>query len=284
MRIDSYLTKKHPGYSRSYFQYLIDNGAVLVSGKKVKKKHLVTSDDDIKVDFLETLEISVAPEDIPLNVLYEDGDIIVINKPINMVVHPAPGSPNHTLVNALVYHCQLQTQEDPLRPGIVHRLDKDTSGIIIAAKTTKAHRRLVEMFANREVKKEYLALSVGKPSHLEVNAPIARHPGDRKKMAIIEDGKSAFTSFEILESKGELTLLKARPITGRTHQIRVHLKSVNAPILGDQKYGSISVNKRYKASHQYLHSYSVEFDHPITNEPMKVTTSLPDFALKFLEQ
>ena len=190
-----------------------------------------------------------------------------------MVTHPAPGHPSKTFANALLYHCKgLEQTGDPMRPGIVHRLDKDTSGVLIAAKTAKTHAKLTELFANRQIQKTYLAITTSKPNAQAVNAPIGRHPVHRKKMAICENGKAAITHFEILDQKNHLYLIQCRPITGRTHQIRVHLKSINAPVLGDALYGPKTTLSRH-----YLHAHTLDFIHPITSNPLRLKAPCQDF-------
>ncbi len=237
-RIDKLLADHFPLFSRTYFQRLLEGGFILLNGHSVKKRIIPEIGDEIEVCFQLPLESTLTPEAIPLDIIYEDETLIAINKPPGMVVHPAPGHPNGTFVNALLGHCkELAPNGDPLRPGIVHRLDKDTSGILIAAKTSLAHQKLVEAFASRQVKKTYLAICVGKPPNTLLSAPIGRHPVNRKEMAVIpEKGKEAISEIQVLAFDEKLSLVIVRPKTGRTHQIRVHLRSVNHPIVADSLY------------------------------------------------
>ncbi|MCI5052414.1 MAG: RluA family pseudouridine synthase [Simkaniaceae bacterium] len=279
-RLDRILPGKFPERSRAYFQFLIESGAVSVNGKSVKKRMKLTSGDQVEIDFIEPPEMTLEPEPIPLLIIYEDAHIIAIDKPLSMVVHPAPGSPSGTLVNALLHHCNLS--EDPVRPGIVHRLDKDTSGLIVAAKTPQAHQNLSEQFANREVKKTYLAITVGSPRDSHIISQVGRHPIHRQKMAILQEGgKRAETYFERLKTDNHLSLVRARPVTGRTHQIRVHAKELGAPILGDPVYGPKHLNEKYHVHEQLLHSESLTFSHPTTGEEMALKTAYPERFSKF---
>lgn len=280
LRLDILLTNFFTGYSRTYFQFLIENEKVLLNGKPVKKKDKANINDQIEVFFLQTPEISLEPQNIPLDILYEDEHILAINKPSGMVVHPAVGHYQNTFVNALIFHCKNlkeNFEKDTVRPGIVHRLDKDTSGILIAAKNDFAHRKLVDMFASRDLKKIYLAICLGNPKQGLIDIPIGRHPQDRKQMqAAPNQRKNAIT--EVINTQpinNELSLLELHPLTGRTHQLRVHLKYINCPILGDQLYGSPKINQKYEAPRQYLHAKSLEFLHPITKENLKIEAPLP---------
>ncbi|MFS8563652.1 MAG: RluA family pseudouridine synthase [Rhabdochlamydiaceae bacterium] len=202
VRLDKFLASHFPDYSRSYFQYLIENGFVLVNGEKLKKREIPLPGDEIEVCFQLTPELSLEPENIPLDILFEDEHLIAVNKPIGMVVHPAPGSPNHTFVNALLYHCKTLPDSGNLRPGIVHRLDKDTSGVLIAAKTHEAHQKLVSMFCDRTIHKKYIAVCLGNPGTLEISAPIKRHPTRRQEMAVSSEGKIAISRVKTLASDG----------------------------------------------------------------------------------
>lgn len=270
-RLDKLLATRFPAHSRTYFQHLIDIGAVLLNGELAKKRTLPEEGDEIEVCFQATPEASIAPEDIPLDILYEDEYLLAVNKPPGMVVHPAPGHWSGTFVNALLGHCQnIAPGDDPLRPGIVHRLDKDTSGVLIAAKTTLAHQKLIEMFSSRRVEKMYLAICRGKPRSGAVNLPIGRHPVHRKEMTILPDGREAITEFQVLACNDRNSLVLARPRTGRTHQIRVHLKHLGCPIVGDALYGSDKESDR-----QLLHAYRLSLTHPITQAPLSFTAPLP---------
>lgn len=287
-RLDKFLAESFPSYSRSYFQYLLETGCVLVNGKKMKKRERPKAGDEIEILFSLTPELSLEPEEIPLDILYEDTDILVINKPQGMVVHPAPGHPNGTFVNGLIYHCKnLEKKEDDIRPGIVHRLDKDTSGILIAAKTTKAHQNLVEMFAQRQIQKTYVAICIGQPENGLIDAPIGRHPVRRKEMCVsLETGKEALSLCTVLDSKThqshKLSLVEIQLITGRTHQIRVHLEHKKAPILGDPVYGISSINEKYDLDKQLLHARQVAFLHPITKVPLNLQAPFPQEMQKMI--
>ena len=273
-RIDKLLAETYPDFSRTYFQKLISDGFVLLNGKIVKKRIAPEVGDEIEVCFQITPESQVEPEEIPLDILFEDDFIIAVNKPAGMVVHPAPGHPNGTFVNALLGHCRgLKAQfNDTLRPGIVHRLDRDTSGVLIAAKTVPAHQKLVEMFSARLVEKQYLAICLGRPPNMTIDAPIGRHPTQRQEMAVVPDhGKDASTRIEVLAFNAEISLVKASPKTGRTHQIRVHLRHIGHPIIGDSLYG----NDLFKAERQLLHAYRLNLAHPITGEPLSFLAPIP---------
>jgi len=283
-RLDKLLSEKFKSNSRTYFQYLIENGSVLVNNKKVKKRFIPKIGDEIEIFFQALPDISLKAENIPLDIIYEDEYIIAINKKANMVVHPAVGNWSNTFVNALLYHCKdLIYENSDIRPGIVHRLDKNTTGVLIAAKTTKAQQNLIEQFKNREIKKKYLAITINKPKNQVISAPIARHKIKRKEMAIVENGKEAITEIKILKSNDKISLIEATPKTGRTHQIRVHLKHIMCPILGDEIYGSKSHNNNYKTSSQLLHAYSIEFLHPITNTNLKITAPIDQNLKKFID-
>jgi 23S rRNA pseudouridine1911/1915/1917 synthase len=279
IRLDKLLVLRYPNHSRTYFQYLIEEGFVLLNGERVKKRTLPEEGDEIEVCFQLTPEISLEPEDIPLDIIYEDQHILVVNKPAGMVVHPAPGHWSGTFVNALLGYCKQLPTTDPLRPGIVHRLDKDTSGLLVAAKTLEAHQKLIEKFANRTMEKTYLAICVGKPQAGIISAPIGRHPINRKEMAVISDGKEAITDVQNVAVGSKLSLALLKPKTGRTHQIRVHLKHLGTPILGDQVYGTAGVAKR-----QMLHAYRLNFTHPVTGIPLCLCAPIPDDMKHWMQQ
>ena len=288
IRLDAMLATHYKEHSRSYFQYLIDQGAVLVNGSPVKKRTKPKADDEIEVCFLLTPEIDLTPEDIPLDILFEDEHLLAINKPAGMVVHPAPGHPSKTFVNALLYHCStLPHESGDLRPGIVHRLDKETTGILLAAKTTQAHQRLVSLFSQRAIKKRYVALCMGNPGDRLINAPIARHRIRRKEMCVdSERGKEALTRVQVLAHTGNFSLVEVDLMTGRTHQIRVHMKHIGSPILGDPTYGPAALNKKLGLARQLLHAQHLFFKHPLTNKPLELSAPLPkemNIALKKFE-
>jgi 23S rRNA pseudouridine1911/1915/1917 synthase len=275
-RLDRLLSQQFPAYSRTYFQYLIEQGFVLVNGLPIKKKDKPKTGDEIEVCFQLTPEISLEPENIPLDILYEDDHLLAINKPAGMVTHPAPGHYTATFVHGLLYHCKTLPNADTLRPGIVHRLDKDTSGILLAAKTSEAHQKLVEMFCERKLEKTYLAICVGTPGNGTIEAPIKRHPTRRKEMAVDPTGKPATSITKVLRFDGKLSLVEVQLITGRTHQIRVHLKHKGAPVLGDPVYGAPGWNKKYGTLRQMLHAYHLTFCHPVTGVKIDLTAPMPE--------
>ena len=284
-RLDKLLSKHFPDHSRTYFQKLIDDGQVLVNGLPVKKHYKPEKDDHIEVEFQKPPLLDVIPEPIALDILYEDEHILAVNKPAGMVVHPGAGVTVGTFANGLLHHCaELDTSEfEPLRPGIVHRLDKDTSGVLIAAKTRLAHQKLSEQFSNRKVKKRYLAVCYGTPPEGLYSAPICRHRIKRTEMHVEEGGKEAISSFKVLAKKGELSLVDVEILTGRTHQIRVHLSSLRCPVLGDPVYGSEGINKKYKIHSQLLHASELTIIHPITGAALKITCSPPSTMKNFIE-
>ncbi len=284
-RLDKLLSLHFPGHSRTYFQYLIDQQSVLVNGECLKKRHLLKAGDEVDVSFLLTPEISLEPQNIALDVLFEDEHLIAVNKPAGMVVHPAPGHPDKTFVNALLYHCRSLNVTDPVRPGIVHRLDKDTSGVLLAAKTAEAHAKLVELFAARRMHKDYLAVCVGTPREGLIDAPIRRHPTQRKEMAVcFEQGKEAKSRCQVLGKNGQLSLVQIQLLTGRTHQIRVHLKHIGAPVLGDAVYGNAGANKKFGVARQLLHASRLQFQHPIANFSLEICAPLPNDLLLYTNE
>lgn len=275
VRLDRILSNRFPDYSRTYFQGLIEEELVLVNGKPTKKRIKPKEFDEVEVEFACTKEIDLSPEPIPLDVLYEDDHLLVVNKPAGMVVHPAPGHPTKTFVNALLYHCQ-NLEMGGERPGIVHRLDKDTSGALVAAKNEMIHRKLVALFASRQVNKEYLCIVVGNPGNCRVDKSVGRHPKKRQQMAVdVPNGRNAVTDITTIRTEGQFSLVQASPTTGRTHQIRVHLKSLQAPILGDQVYGISSMNEKLGVQRQLLHAHQLCFTHPVTAKPVQVRAPLP---------
>ena len=276
-RIDKLLASKFSHYSRTYFQHLIEIGCVLLNGQPIKKRICPELGDEIEICFQAIEGPSLQAENIPLDILFEDEHIIAINKKCGMVTHPAPGHYSGTFVNALLYHCQnLSPGSDPLRPGIVHRLDKETTGVLIAAKTMTAHQKLIELFSSRKMAKTYLSICLGHPANGQISAPIGRHPFNRKEMAVIETGKEAISHITTLATSQDLSLVMIKPKTGRTHQIRVHLKHVGCPILGDNTYGNTSLNERFETQRVYLHAYRLEFIHPITLEKMLIQAPIPE--------
>jgi len=269
--------------SRTYFQYLISEHKVLLNGVPVKKRIKPKSGDEIEIEYVLTPELTLSPENIPLKILFEDDALLVVDKPAGMVVHPAPGNWTGTFVNALLFHCQgllanpSSSSSQEWRPGIVHRLDKDTSGLLIAAKTSRAQQRLMDMFAERKIYKEYLAICIGNLNEGVIDAPIGRHPIQRKLMAVVEEGgRNALTEYRALASNGKLSLVRVVIATGRTHQIRVHMKYRGAPVLGDPVYGNPSWNAKYRLNRQMLHAYRLRFDHPLTGESLAFEAEIPE--------
>ena len=278
-RLDAYLSVKNIDISRTMIQKLIDEENVLVNNKKTKSSYKIIEGDRILLQEVEPKEISLKAEDIPLEIIYEDKDIIVVNKPKGLVVHPANGNPDGTLVNAIMAICKdsLSGIGGEIRPGIVHRLDKDTSGIIIIAKNDQSHINLSEQIKNREVKKTYIALVRGivKENEATINMPIGRSTKDRKKMAVVRNGKNAITHIKVLERFDNYTLLQVNIETGRTHQIRVHLSEIGYPVVGDYTYSN--GKNEFGIIGQCLHAKSLKFKHPITNKEMYLEAELPDY-------
>ena len=295
-RLDIFLRSKFPAVSRGAMQRLIEQGHIRVNGKTVKPTHSPHAGEKIEIHFPEPKPATAQPEEIPLDVLFEDKSLLVVNKPAGLVVHPAAGHEEHTLVNALLHHCQgsLSGIGGVARPGIVHRLDKETSGCLVVAKNDETHIALSEQFANRIVKKVYHAIVCGEvPRDAgEIHAAIARHPTHRKRMAVQDDsdGRAAHTSYRVLEKLKCATYVEVQIHTGRTHQIRVHFQHLGHPVVGDDTYGSTK-NKRLKELANYaaprvlLHAKNLNFIHPRTQKPLKVSAPLPDdfkLALKLL--
>lgn len=284
-RIDSYLANKTE-LSRATIQRLIKEEKALVNGKKTKVSYKVQLNDSIDIEEEKPKEIDIKAQDIPVDVLYEDNDIIVINKPKGMVVHPANGNPDGTLVNAVMAICKdsLSGIGGEIRPGIVHRLDKDTSGVIIVAKNDKAHINLSEQIKNHEVEKTYIALVKGfvKENEATIDMPIARSKKDRKKMAVDKDGKNAVTHFKVMERFGDCTLLEVKIETGRTHQIRVHLSHIGYPVVGDEVYSN--GKNKWGIKGQCLHAKSLKFKHPITDKEMFVEAPMPEYFENLLKE
>lgn len=283
-RLDKILAVRFSGrYSRTYFQHLIEENLVLLNGEPVKKRIKPSPKDEVEVQFALTPEMGIFPEAIPLDILYEDEAILIVNKPVGMVVHPAPGNWSGTFAHALLHHCQTLRAENTLRPGIVHRLDKDTSGLLVAAKTIGAQQKLIEMFAARQIYKEYLAICVGNPGSVTIDVPIGRDPHLRKQMAVVESGRHALTHAYTLATAHNLSLVKVAIATGRTHQIRVHMRHIGTPILGDPLYGNMRINKQYAVDHQLLHASKLRFSHPVTGESLELAAPLNDSMQRILK-
>lgn len=279
IRLDAYISKKNENISRTNIQRLIENGNILVNGEKRKISYKVQIGDNISINIPKPKESKIKAEEIPLEIIYEDKDIIVVNKPKGMIVHPANGNLEGTLVNAIMSICKnsLSGIGGEIRPGIVHRLDKDTSGLLIVAKNDLAHINMSNQIKNRQVKKIYIALVRGNINEEEatINMPIGRSTKDRKKMAVRKDGKEAITHFKVLKRYSEYTLLEVKIDTGRTHQIRVHLSEIGHPVVGDMVYSN--GKNEFGIQGQMLHAKSLDFKHPITNKQMHLEAELPDY-------
>lgn len=282
-RLDKVCSEIFSDYSRSQIKQLLDGGNITVNGKTEKAKYKVKSGDLIRLEEPETKTLELRPENIPLDIVYEDDDVIVINKPQGMVVHPAPGHDEHTLVNALLYHCPLSTINGTFRPGIVHRIDKDTSGLLMVAKNDKAHRSLAKQLKDKTNIREYVALVHGRIAEDEgtINAPIGRSLKDRKKQAVVKYGRNAVTHFEVLKRYRDYTLVKCILETGRTHQIRVHMKYICHPLVGDPLYGP---KKTIKGNGQFLHAGKLGFVHPTTGKLLIFEAPLPKIFQECLEK
>ena len=285
-RLDAFLASSLDGLTRSQATRLIESGEVAVNGRAVSKSYKLAGGEDIAVTLPEPEPVEAVPQDIPLDVVYEDADVIVVNKPSGMVVHPAPGHPDGTLVNALLYHCAgtLSGVGGALRPGIVHRIDRDTSGLIIAAKNDAAHQYLSAQLADHTLARTYECIVVGalREDRGTVDAPIARHPTDRKRMAVVAGGREAVTHWEVIARYPGYTHVRCRLETGRTHQIRVHMAYIGHPILGDTVYGA---KKEVPGlTGQCLHAVGLRFLHPRTHEVMELSCPLPEEFTRMLQK
>ncbi|MBE5909619.1 RluA family pseudouridine synthase [Pseudobutyrivibrio sp.] len=277
IRIDKYLATALPEKSRSHYQKAIDNGLVLVNGKNVKSKYQTRIGDEILVSIEPLKEIDILPEDIPIEILYEDGDVIVVNKPKGMVVHPAPGHYSGTLVNALMFHCKdsLSGINGEIRPGIVHRIDMNTTGSLLVCKNDKAHNDIAAQIKVHSVNRIYKGIVLGnfKDEEGTINAPIGRNPKDRKKMAVVPNGRDAVTHFKVLEQFKGYSYVEFKLETGRTHQIRVHMSHIGHPLLGDDVYGKPVKN----LIGQTLHAQTLGFIQPTTGQYVEVNAPLPAY-------
>ena len=285
-RLDAFLASSLDGLTRSQATRLIESGEVAVNGRAVSKSYKLAGGEDIAVTLPEPEPVEAVPQDIPLDVVYEDADVIVVNKPSGMVVHPAPGHPDGTLVNALLHHCAgtLSGIGGALRPGIVHRIDRDTSGLIIAAKNDAAHQYLSAQLADHTLARTYECIVVGKlrEDRGTVDAPIARHPTDRKRMAVVAGGREAVTHWEVIARYPGYTHVRCRLETGRTHQIRVHMAYIGHPILGDTVYGA---KKEVPGlTGQCLHAVGLRFLHPRTHEVVELSCPLPEEFTRMLQK
>ncbi len=288
LRIDRFLSEKDSSMSRSHIQKLIADGACLAGDKAVKANYKVREGDLITLTVPDPEILDVEPEDIPLDILYEDDSLLVVNKPRGMVVHPSAGHISGTLVNAVLYHCRgnLSGINGVLRPGIVHRIDRDTSGALLVCKTDHAHQILAEQLKEHSIHRRYHAVAAGNLKEEEgtINAPIGRHPTERKKMAVRRDGtgKEAVTHYKVIQRFQNATYIECRLETGRTHQIRVHMASIGHPLLGDPVYGS--GKDPYHLNGQALHARSLGFIHPETGEYMEFTAPFPDYFTELLRK
>ncbi|MGN0162209.1 MAG: RluA family pseudouridine synthase [Candidatus Ornithomonoglobus sp.] len=283
VRLDKYIADNSE-ISRSFAAKLAEEGKITVNGKSADKKTKLKEGDEIIIEIPEPETLQAQPQDIPIDIVYEDDYVIVVNKPQGMVVHPAPGNPDGTLVNGLLYHCSLSSINGVIRPGIVHRIDKDTSGLLIVAKTNEAHEALSAQLKERKALRKYNCLVNGniKEDSGTIDKPIGRHPSDRKKMAVIAGGREAVTHFNVLERFGQYTLVECALETGRTHQIRVHMASIGHSIVGDPVYGV--KKERFKTNGQLLHAKTIGFIHPATGELMEFDSELPPYFTEILDR
>lgn len=285
-RLDSYIASKEKEISRTNVQRLIESGNILVNNNIQKISYKVQAGDEISIVIPEAKEIELKPQDIKVDIVYEDSHIIVVNKPKGLVVHPAIGNPDGTLVNAIMNICKdsLSGIGGEIRPGIVHRLDKDTTGLLIIAKNDKAHINLSEQIKNREVKKIYVALVRGivPEDEATINMPIGRSTKDRKKMAVVKNGKEAVTHFKVLNRFKNYTLLEIKIDTGRTHQIRVHMSEIGYPVVGDMVYSN--GKNEFGVEGQMLHAKSLDFKHPITEKQMHLEAELPKYFKEVIDK
>lgn len=285
IRVDKYLGTIIPDLSRSYIQKLLKQGNILVNNNICKAKYPVKAGDLIRIDIPDPIETNIIPEDIPLDILYEDNDVLIVNKPKDMVVHPAPGHYTGTLVNAIMYHCKdnLSGINGVLRPGIVHRIDKDTTGALIICKNDYSHDFIAQQLKVHSITRKYVAVVYGTFKEKEgvVDAPIGRHKTDRKKMAVTPNGKNAVTHYKVLSCNDKYSYIECRLETGRTHQIRVHMASIGHPLLGDEVYSNRPCP--YKLTGQTLHAKTIGFIHPTTKEYVEFEAPLPEYFNHLLE-
>jgi len=284
-RIDKYLSEVFVDKSRSFIQGLIEHDSIIVNNKIPKSNYKLKTLDEIQVIFKEPEILKVDAEEITLDILYEDKDLIVVNKVQGMVVHPAPGNYNGTLVNALLFHCtDLSSINGIIRPGIVHRIDKDTSGVLVIAKNDEAHNKLSDQLKDHSMKREYYALIEGRLKNEKgtIDKPLARNKRDRLKIGVVEGGKRAVTHYEVIERYNGYTLIKCILETGRTHQIRVHMASIGFPLVGDPLYGF--KKQRFKLKGQMLHAKTLGFVHPTKDKYVEFTTELPEYFTSIIEK
>lgn len=283
-RLDLLLPARFPHLSRHNAQRLIREGWVQVNANQVKKQARLEAGDHVEITFVLPPPPDLTPEKIPLDILFEDEELLAIHKPAGMVVHPGAGHTRSTFLHALLYHCKEVSEIPGERPGIVHRLDKETSGVLLAAKTSFMHQALQEAFAKREIKKTYHAIVVGRPIDQTIEKPISRHPRHRKQMACQGEGRQARTTIHTLASSNGLAYLEVHPETGRTHQIRVHLQTIGFPILGDSLYGNPTLNRKWKTERHLLHASNLLLTHPRTKKRLEINAPFPDDFAKMVNR
>ncbi len=285
IRIDKYLNELLPDQSRSYIQKLLKDGHILVNNSIIKPNYKVKADDRIQIDIPEPIEANIEAENIPLNIIYEDNDVLIVNKPKEMVVHPAPGNYSGTLVNALMYHCKdsLSNINGVLRPGIVHRIDKNTTGCLIVCKNDQSHNFVADQLSEHSINRIYVGIVCGalKDDEGTIDAPIGRNKRDRKLMSVNEDGKRAITHYKVLKRFRDYTLVQFKLETGRTHQIRVHMAYINHPLLGDDQYGRQKC--KFNLTGQCLHAKTIGFIHPSTKEYVEFEVDEPEYFKHLLD-
>ncbi|MBR3173430.1 MAG: RluA family pseudouridine synthase [Eubacterium sp.] len=285
IRIDKYLNELLPDQSRSYIQKLLKDGHILVNNSIIKPNYKVKADDRIQIDIPEPIEANIEAENIPLDIIYEDNDVLIVNKPKEMVVHPAPGNYSGTLVNALMYHCKnsLSNINGVLRPGIVHRIDKNTTGCLIVCKNDQSHNFVADQLSEHSINRIYVGIVCGvlKDDEGTIDAPIGRNKRDRKLMSVNEDGKRAITHYKVLKRFRDYTLVQFKLETGRTHQIRVHMAHINHPLLGDDQYGRQKC--KFNLTGQCLHAKTIGFIHPSTKEYVEFEVDEPEYFKHLLD-
>ena len=285
IRIDKYLNELLPDQSRSYIQKLLKDGHILVNNSIIKPNYKVKADDRIQIDIPEPIEANIEAENIPLDIIYEDNDVLIVNKPKEMVVHPAPGNYSGTLVNALMHHCKdpLSNINGVLRPGIVHRIDKNTTGCLIICKNDQSHNFIADQLSEHSINRIYVGIVCGvlKDDEGTIDAPIGRNKRDRKLMSVNEDGKRAITHYKVLKRFRDYTLVQFKLETGRTHQIRVHMAHINHPLLGDDQYGRQKC--KFNLTGQCLHAKTIGFIHPSTKEYVEFEVDEPEYFKHLLD-
>ncbi len=285
IRIDKYLNELLPDQSRSYIQKLLKDGHILVNNSIIKPNYKVKADDRIQIDIPEPIEANIEAENIPLDIIYEDNDVLIVNKPKEMVVHPAPGNYSGTLVNALMYHCKdsLSNINGVLRPGIVHRIDKNTTGCLIVCKNDQSHNFIADQLSEHSINRIYVGIVCGvlKDDEGTIDAPIGRNKRDRKLMSVNEDGKRAITHYKVLKRFRDYSLVQFKLETGRTHQIRVHMAHINHPLLGDDQYGRQKC--KFNLTGQCLHAKTIGFIHPSTKEYVEFEVDEPEYFKHLLD-